>query len=35
MTRRERANVREDLTLTACAAFVAGFFFAAFCFYYA
>lgn len=31
MNRRERANVREELTLTACAAFVAGFFFAAAC----
>lgn len=31
MNRRERINVRENLICTACAAFVAGFFFAAAC----
>lgn len=31
MTRRERANVRENLIVTGCAAFVAGFFFCAVC----
>ena len=31
MNRRERINVRENLIVTGCAAFVAGFFFAAFC----
>jgi hypothetical protein len=32
---RERANVREDLLICGCVCFVAGFFFAAVCSYYA
>lgn len=33
MTRRDRANMREDLLIVGLFCFVAGFFFAAFCLY--